>query len=291
MSLLADMADVDGWGQRWSNRRPSWLHTSEGGFNPARYSVTELDWKTALDFVVTHHYSGAFSSAVRRYGLIDRWADRLVGVCILGNGMREAVLTSAFPALTPYTQCLELSRLVLLDEIPANAESWFVASAIDAASAGGRGLRGAVMYSDPNARRTPAGLVMPGHLGIVYQSLNCWYVGPSKPRWEDHLPDGTVFPERSASKIRGLERGHGGAVRRLVQLGAANPGDLTRMTGDQRAEWTTAALTQVGAVRTRRLGKHRYLLAAGTRAARRRTYAQVELARHDYPKNLERTGS
>lgn len=51
--------------QRWEARIPSWRHTSEGGFNPAGYDVVALDWNTALTFVTVHHYSGAFSSAVR----------------------------------------------------------------------------------------------------------------------------------------------------------------------------------------------------------------------------------
>ncbi len=283
--MTVEMVDVDGWCQRWDNRRPSWLHTSEGGFNPGRYGVAEIRFAEAQTFVTRHHYSGAFSSAVLRYGLIDRWTDRLAGVCVFGNGMGEHVLTSPFPTLAPHKQSLELSRLVLLDEVPANAESWFVAQAADMATP--QGLRGVVMYSDPNERRTPAGLLMPGHLGIVYQALNCWYAGPSRPRYEDHLPDGTVLPERSASKIRGLERGHGGAVRRLVALGADPPGDLTRMTPDQRTEWTSRALEQAGAVRVKKLGKHRYLLAVGTRRQRKKTYAGVPLARHDYPKHPE----
>lgn len=278
-----DLLDVDGWTQRWDRRNPSWLHTSEGGFNPARHAVAALDYRPAQTFVTAHHYSGAFSSAVLRYGLIDLWADRLVGVCVLGNSMGEHVLLSAFPDLRPSKQCLELSRLVLLDQVPANAESWFVAAALEQAA--DHGVRGVVMYSDPNERTTPAGLTVPGHLGIVYQALNCWYVGQSKARFEDHLPDGTVLPERTASKIRGLEQGHRGAVRRLVRLGADDPGDLTTMTPDQRGAWTRAALAQAGAARTKRLGKHRYLLAVGTSLQRSRTYRRVELARRRYPKH------
>ena len=274
----------DTWCQRWYRREPSWLHTSEGGFNPRRYTVTPIEWGAAQRFVTTHHYSGAFSSAVRRYGLIDRWKDKLVGACVLGNSMGPHVLRSPFPGLKPCHESLELSRLVLLDEVPSNAESWFAAEALTHAAR--KTLRGVVMYSDPNERTTPAGLIMPGHLGIIYQALNCWYVGQSKARYEDHLPDGTVLPERTASKIRGLEQGYRGAVRRLVALGADDPGDMTRMTDDERGDWTVHALTAVRATRVRRDGKHRYLLATGTRTQRRVTYRQVPLKRCDtYPKH------
>lgn len=287
MTAAVDVLDqlADAWCQRWQLRIPSWRHTSEGGFNPARYEVVPLPWQAALQFVVAHHYSGAFSSAVQRYGLIDRWAGRLVGALVLGNAMGPHVLLSPFPHLKPGKASLELSRLVLLDEVPANAESWFVAEALTLAAAAG--LTGVVMYSDPNS----------GHLGIVYQALNCWYLGTSKARYEDHLPDGTVLPERTSSKIRGLEQGAYGAVRRLVALGAADPGDLTAMTSDQRADWTTAALATVGATRMRRDGKHRYILAVGDRRQRRATYRHVPIPRvPHYPKgpslaNLNRCGS
>lgn len=280
-----DVEDVTGWTQRWTGRTASWLHTSEGGFNPDRYGVVDLDWNPAAAFVTRHHYSGSFPSAVLRYGMADLWQDRLVGALVLGNGMGPHVLASPFPHLEGGRQALELSRLVLLDEVPANAESWFVAEALTVAATD-HGLRGVVMYSDPNERITPAGIVMAGHLGIVYQALNCWYVGPSKPRYEDHLPDRTVLPERTASKIRGLERGYRGAVRRLVALGADEPGDLTAMTEDERGAWTTAALAQAGAIRKKRDGKHRYLLATGTRTQRRDVYAHVGVERcPEYPKH------
>lgn len=276
--------EPDGWCQRWETRVSSWRHASEGGFRADRYEVVALAHRPALDFVTRHHYSGAFSSAVLRYGLIERAAGHLVGACVLGNGMTPAVLLNPFPHLQPHRQALELSRLVLLDEVPANAESWFVAHALAAAADGG--LRGVVMYSDPNERTTPAGQIMPGHLGIVYQALGFRYVGTSKARYEDHLPDGTVLPERTASKVRGLEQGAYGAVRRLVQLGAADPGDLARLSADQRGDWLGEALDTVGAHRIRRAGKHRYVAACGNRSQRRTTMAHVPHPAKPYPKRL-----
>lgn len=272
--------------QRWRRRAGSWRRPEEGGFNPDRYGVTELDYQPAQRFITEHHYSGRFSSAVLRYGLVDLVADQLVGALVLGNGMAPAVMRNPFPHLEPHGEALELSRLVLLDEVPANAESWFVARALGHAG-GEHGLRGVVMYSDPNERVTPAGLTMPGHLGIVYQALGCRYVGTSKPRYEDHLPDGTVLPERSASKVVGLEQGAYGTVRRLVQLGAADPGDLARLTEDQRAAWLAGALAAIGARRHRRDGKHRYLLCTGDRAQRRETAKGIPLPAKEYPKRRD----
>jgi hypothetical protein len=278
----ASLFEPDGLCQRWESRTPSWRHTSEGGFNPAGYDVVALDWVTALTFVTVHHYSGAFSSAVLRFGLVDRAGGQLVGVCVYGNSMGPHVLLSAFPQLTPSEEALELSRLVLLDHVPANAESWFVAQTF--ALLNEAGVRGVVMYSDPNERVTPAGLIMPGHLGIVYQALSFRYVGVSRPRWEDHLPDGSVLPERTTSKVRGLEQGAAGAVRRLVQQGAGDPGDLARMSPAERVAWLKHAKRQAGVRHVKRHGKHRYLTATGTALQRKRTMRGVELGAHPYPK-------
>lgn len=274
--------DSAGMCQRWESRAPSWRHTSEGGFSPSRYHVTAIDWDTALTFVTTHHYSGAFSSAVLRFGLVERTTGRLVGVCVYGNGMTPAVLLNPFPRLAPSREALELSRLVLLDEVPANAESWFVAQTFELLRE--TGVMGVVMYSDPNQRSTPAGAIMPGHLGIVYQALSFRYVGVSKPRWEDHLPDGTVLSERTTSKVRGLEQGAMGAVRRLVQIGADNPGDLSAMPTAERVAWLEHAKRQVGARHVKRQGKHRYITATGTSLQRKRTMRGVDLPALPYPK-------
>ncbi|MFB8776276.1 hypothetical protein [Streptomyces broussonetiae] len=46
-----------------------------------------------------------------------------MGVLTLGIPTHVAVLTSVFGRLTPYGESLELNRLVLLDEVPANADT------------------------------------------------------------------------------------------------------------------------------------------------------------------------
>jgi hypothetical protein len=46
----------------------------------------------------------------------------------------------------PYHESLDLSRVVILDSMPANAESWFCARAFELAAAAG--IRGIVAFSD-----------------------------------------------------------------------------------------------------------------------------------------------
>jgi hypothetical protein len=71
------------------------------------------------------HYSGTYPAAAQRYGLLDVAGkeSRLVGVAVLSVPLQARVLTQVFPSLQPYAESLELGRLVLDDEVPANGES------------------------------------------------------------------------------------------------------------------------------------------------------------------------
>src|SRR5215472_6793609 len=69
--------------QRWRERKHSWRHKSEGGFNRADYEIAVIhDDTTARTFVCTHHYSGTYPAARLRYGLYTQ-GGLLVGVAVL----------------------------------------------------------------------------------------------------------------------------------------------------------------------------------------------------------------
>jgi hypothetical protein len=160
--------------QRWRpDRTHTWRHTSEGGFNPDRYGVTAIDRKAAREFVTHLHYSGTYPADRLMFGLYDLAGElpELVGAAILSVPASEKVLTSVFPRLEPFDESLELGRLVLAEQVFANAESWFVAQVFRLAAK--TGIRGVVSFSDPVARYDSGGnMTMPGHIGILYQALN-----------------------------------------------------------------------------------------------------------------------
>lgn len=252
---------LDGWCQRWNNRVDSWQNTTNDFFEPHRYQVKPIGETPARVFTTTHHYSKAWPAAQLRYGLIED-GFHLVGTCVLGVPMNPAVLTGPFPAFEPYRQSMEMSRLVLLDRIAANAESWFVARVFRAAAA--QGVRGVVAYSDPVPRRVGGRILMPGHFGIVNQALGGIFYGPGRARFLTTLPDGSVLPERTLSKIRGEEQGAAGAIARLVAMGAPPKPD------DQPGqEWLPIALDAVGAYWVDHPGNYRYAWSIGPRWSRR----------------------
>jgi hypothetical protein len=163
------------------------------------------------------------------------------------------------PALTPYEQSIELSRLVLLDEVPFNAESWFVARCHHDLNL--VGIRGVVSFSDPLPRHRRDGtVVMPGHVGTVYQALNFVYTGRSKAHSVTLLPDGSVMHGRAKAKIRAQHTGHRYAERVLEDLGAR-----PMVAGEDPATWLRHALATIGAVTVRHPGNHRFCLTFGGR--------------------------
>jgi hypothetical protein len=225
-----------------------------------------------------NHYSGTWPAAARRYGLFDL-AGELLGVCVLGIPMSAAVLTNVFSDLEPMVEALELSRLVLANEVPANAETWFIARVFaDAADAG---VRGVVAFADPVPRLVDGQLVFPGHRGAVYMAKGATYLGRATPRTLTVLGDGRVLSDRSAQKVRQDERGHEHVERQLVKLGA-DP----RRPAQPGAQWLAEALGQVRATRLRHRGNHRYAFRLG-RTARERARIRIALPSGPYPSSVD----
>jgi hypothetical protein len=289
-AAAGQLAPLDAPCQRWvSPRQHSWRRTSEGGFNPRRYRVELIAAADAAGFVFAHHYAQSYPSVSLPFGLFE--GRHQVGVCTLGVPGNEAVLTAPFPGLVPYRESMEISRLCLLDEVPANAESWTVARVLELAHK----VLGVVAYSDPVRRVVDGRVILPGHVGGVYQALSFTPVGRSSAGKELHLPDGWVLAGRSVTKVRKGESGAGGTVARLRGYGTALPAyDLAAAARSYRprsatcygARWLAAAtallLAGAGAVEVVHPGKFRYVRKTGTPYANRRI--AMPLAVTDYPK-------
>lgn len=252
--------------QRWRAGRDSYRPAGEV-IRPSDYEVAELDEGGAKAFVVHHHYSRSYPAARFRFGLYRRGV--LSGVAVFSHPCNDKVLTRTFDV--PAAEAVELGRFVLVDEVPGNGETWFLARCF----AGLRGrVAGVVSFSDPVARRTDAGdVVFPGHIGTIYQAHNAVYLGRGTARTLRLLPDGRVLSARALQKVRARERGWRYVVDQLVEAGAAPP----RLHEDLAA-WLSSALRAT--TRTlRHAGNHRYAWAFSRALGRR-------LERQPYPKEL-----
>lgn len=245
--------------QRWRERRES--------YRPAREVIRTSDFDvaaiaddtTARAFVEQHHYSGSYPSALERFGLYHR--GELAGAAVFSYPTNDKALTNFFPALKVGVESAELGRLVLLDDVGANAESYFVARCFEQLR--DLGYRGVRSDSDPVARATLDGrIVTPGHVGTVYQALNARYLGLGTARTLYLLPDGTALNARAMQKIRKAEKGWRGAVAAL-QL-AVNVGELDAAAdAGARIDWLRRLTKQLR--RIRHPGNHRYAWALDRR--------------------------
>lgn len=217
--------------QRWRERRDSYRPAGER-IRPELYDVAAIASDVvARTFVQAHHYSGTYPAARFRVGLYR--AGELVGVAVFSHPCSNRVLTNVFHR-TPALEAVELGRFVLLDEVPGNGETWFLARAFDVLRAAG--IRGVVSFSDPTPRTDAAGrVIFPGHVGTIYQAHNARFLGRGDARTLKLLPDGRVFSNRAEQKIRAGERGWRYASEQLVAHGA----DVLEEGADRvaRLEW------------------------------------------------------
>jgi hypothetical protein len=241
--------------QRWCEGRASYRPPSEV-IRTSEYEVAELpDDTTARDFVTSHHYSRTYPAARFRTGLY-RYGS-LVGVAVFSHPCSDAVLTNVFA--TPARTTVELGRFVLLDSVPGNGETWFLARAFELLKT--HSIVGVVSFSDPQPRRTAHGdIVHLGHVGRIYQAFNGKYLGRGTPRTLRMLPDGRVFSDRAVQKIRAGERGWKYAAAQLEDFGATPvPSDP-----DIRHQWQANALN-LFTTRVRHRGNHKYAWALDKR--------------------------
>lgn len=242
--------------QRWLARKAIFRRPDEQ-IRPSEYDVDQLDESAAKAFVVGHHYSGSYPAARERFGLWRR--GELVGVAVFSHPSNDRVLTNVFGGTA--RESIELGRFVLLDEVPGNGETWFLARCFKVLKS--LGLRGVVSFSDPVPRRGADGSpIFPGHAGTIYQALNAAYLSRGRARSLFVLPDGSILSDRTMQKIRTRERGWEHATGQLEAFGAErlNPDEDSRL-------WLS---TWAGRLTTRLKhgGNHRYAWALNSQRLR-----------------------
>lgn len=189
------------------------------------FDVSEISEDVAKAFVVRHHYSGSYPAARRRFGLFEFGV--LVGVAVFSHPCNERTITNVFHC-DRASDGLELGRFVLLDRVPGNGESWFLARCREQLK---DDFIGVVSFSDDTPRLTSGGvLTFAGHIGTIYQASNAAFLGRGTARSLRLLPDGRVMSHRAISKIRSGERGHhySADILRSYGAGACPDGDEER---------------------------------------------------------------
>lgn len=240
------MSDCQRWNGGRETRRPAGELIKTSAYDVERLA----DRAIASSFVATHHYARTCSSTAHPFALFHR--GELVGVACFGPPPSMNAHRAVFPTLST-KEAVTLGRLVLLDEVPGNGESWFVARCFELLA--DSGVVAVESCSDPWPRVNAQGQqVFRGHLGIVYQATNGRYIGRTNDSTLRLFPDGTVLSNRAAGKLARGERGDAHPVAQLEAWGATplRPGE-----DDERAwlRFWRARLTRP----MRHRGNHRYL--------------------------------
>ena len=277
--------------QRWNQRKERWRSDSTV-FDPKTHYVAPLPQAEANAFVARNHYlGGGIQAAIFRVGLFSartprdtlqdeaRPTDRLVGAAIFADAESWLVRKWA-PGLTNRrrgTPPLKLARLVLNDEVAFNGETWFLGAALKLMRQGYRrpltfhsqtpwtGRRFSVLLSlsDPVPHVLPGKkVVMPGHIGRVYQAFNGSYRGRTKPGDELWTPEGVPLSGLTISKIGTERSGKGAAVGYLERATGVlrQPGEAL---GRYRKRATDTALESGDLLNISHPGKHVYLWPLG----------------------------
>lgn len=243
--------------QRWKDRKASYRKIGEG-FDPKGYRVRLVSEREAKAFVLAHHYAGTMPAARRCVGLFRAFGplEILVGAAVFSVPAQGRAIT-AHLGVEP-ARGVELGRFVLAPEVEGNAESFFGARALAIIRDELRDVEGVLSYSDPLERQDEQGLlVKPGHIGVIYQALGADYRGLSAARWLLLDRRGAVLSERAVSKVRGEERGDGGAYEMMRRAGCG-----ARLPMESGAAYVERAVREAVAAgvlrRMRHTGNHVY---------------------------------
>lgn len=132
----------------------------------ADYDVQVIPANVGKEFIIKHHYSRGVHNGPICIGLVH--AGELVGVCAFAAPSSEAVRASVFGE-DMKNSIIELHRLVLLDSVPKNAESFFIVRALKTLKIHRPYYKAVLSFADPTQ----------GHLGTIYQATNAFYCGVS----------------------------------------------------------------------------------------------------------------
>lgn len=264
--------------QRWKLGRNYWRVDRDEGFRKEHYTIDEVRDSVAKRFVVEHHYSGSYPIAMERIGLYR--GTTLVGVCIFSIPINNSIV-QRYTGLSA-AEGTELGRFVLLDEVPYNAESYFLAGAFKALKKLRSNVSAVVAYSDPMPRATSAGeIILPGHIGIAYQASNALYLGRASSKSLHLTPSGVALSTRAISKVRLQEHGAQSAEKRLVLLGAP-----PRKYGQDPADWINGVLAADVFRKVKHPGNHIYAWALGKQIKKLELLKSFSPAK-EFPKKLD----
>ena len=272
--------------QRWRDKSESYRPAGEP-INVHRdgYYAEIVPKKVGKEFVQKHHYSGTYPATRLQVGLYrgSEEGNELCGVAAFGVPMSNSVFARYINKATIHDS-IELSRFVLLDDVPANGETWFLGQCFGKSGAllkdALNNISSVLAFSDPVKRTTLEGnTVMPGHIGTIYQAHNGQYLGRSHPKKMVLTENGKSVNKRMLSKLRNKESGQQYARKWFEQH--TGQVQLPSESNERYIKRTIANLRTV-----KHPGNHAYVWAIGDKRERKETETRFKPSLL-YPKSID----
>lgn len=270
--------------QRWRNHRSLYRPSGEPiDIDGGGYHARIIPKVVAKDFVTEHHYSGSYVASRLNVGLIRDDKDgghEVCGVAGFSVPMSQQVIPKWLKCENQ--QGIDLGRFVLLDDVPANGETWFLAQSFNLLKEELPMIDSVMATSDPIVRFNAAKeVVMPGHVGTIYQAHNGTYLGRTAKKTVVSGEDGNVITARTISKVRNQEQGREYAYRKLLQAGVS-----PKLDTETWREFATRARLSMN--RIRHPGNHVYAWALGdNRRERKEIRNRIGSSVSNFPKEVE----
>ena len=174
------------------------------------FTVEEVTRKSIVSFIEKHHYSHNVNGvqSLYHYGLYTEGnfgIPKMIGAMMYAHPSMPATAAKYNP-INP-NKCLELRRLVCIDDTPKNTESYFIGQTFKLLK---RDTDKEVIVSFADQHH--------GHTGVIYKASNFDYLGETKPG-RILMVDGKEMHIRSLNQ---LDRPYGRELNRRYKAGDKN---------------------------------------------------------------------
>ena len=174
------------------------------------FIVEEIPRKSVVKFIEKHHYSHNVNGvqSLYHYGLFTEGnfgLPKMIGAMMYAHPSMPATAAKYNP-INP-DKCLELRRLVCIDDTPKNTESYFIGQTFKLLKRD-TDMEVIVSFADQHH----------GHTGVIYKATNFDYLGETA-KGRILMVDGKEMHSRSLNQ---LDRPYGRELNRRYKAGDEN---------------------------------------------------------------------
>ena len=178
--------------------------------NVKNFTVEEVPRKSIVKFIEKHHYSHNVNGvqSLYHYGLFTEGnfgLPKMIGAMMYAHPSMPATAAKYNP-INP-DKCLELRRLVCIDDTPKNTESYFIGKTFKLLKQT-TDMEVVVSFADQHQ----------GHTGVIYKASNFDYLGETS-KGRILMVDGKEMHSRSLNQ---LDRPYGRELNRRYKAGDEN---------------------------------------------------------------------